>query len=362
MRSSSHQILVGTNKGLVVVDKTVDGWKITKDYFRGFPVSMASVDCRTDTWWAFLAHRHWGQKLYRSPDRGESWESIKAPIYPKGAEIKKGINANLKNIWAFAEAGKDKEGELYLGTEPGGLFYSKNGGDTFELMEGLWNHPSRMNEWFGAGRDHPYIHSIVVDPRDSDHVYIAISCAGVFETMDGGLTWEARNEGLKADFLPLRDSKIGHDPHLILACQSQPDVIWQQNHCGIFRSTNGAKTWEDVTDPNGLARYGFALAIDDLNPDRAWVIPAVSDEVRIAQDGALCVCRTEDGGKSWQALRKGLPQEHCYDLVFRHGLARKNQVLVFGTTTGNLYLSEDDGDSWQTISNHLPRINSVNFV
>ena len=355
-------LLVGTGKGLVIYKRTTSGWRFQQDEFIGMPVSLTFVDERSNTWWACLAHRHWGQKLQRSIDEGKTWQAVATPKYPIDAMLKNNKAATLRYIWAFAHAGWDRPNELYLGTEPGGLFHSKDGGDSFQLVENLWNHPSRMNEWFGAGRDFPYIHSIVLDPRDSHHFYVAISVAGVFETKDAGRTWAVRNKGLRAEFLPDPYAKIGHDPHLMLACYAHPDTIWQQNHCGIFRSTDGALTWREVTDKNGLADYGFALAIDHQNPDRAWVIPAESDDMRVAVHRALCVCRTEDGGKTWQALRKGLPQQHAYDIVLRHGLAIKNAYLAFGTTFGNLYVSEGYGDSWMCLNNNLARINSVTLV
>jgi len=301
-------------------------------------------------------------KLQRSFDEGKTWEEVPSPKYPVNAQLKSGKRASLKYVWTMNHAGLDRPDELYLGTEPGGLFHSKNGGDSFELLDTLWDHPSRKDEWFGAGRDEPYIHSIVVDPRDSNHYYIAVSCAGVFETRDNGVNWEVRNEGLRADFLPQPYAKIGHDPHLMLACNANPDVIWQQNHCGIFRSTDAGKNWMEITDKEGLAVYGFALGIDHKNPEQAWVIPAISDEMRMAIDRSLCVCRTEDGGKTWQAMRKGLPQGNCYDLILRHALSVKDNVLAFGTTNGNVYVSEDFGESWEGICFTLSKVNSALLI
>lgn len=360
----ANKLLVGTTKGLVVFERSDYSWKITKVHFTGLPVSMVYVDSRTNTWWAGLAHRHWGQKLHYSTDEGQQWQSVATPKYPALAEVKPGKRATLKKIWTMSQAGPDKPGQLWLGTEPGGLFVSTDNGQHFELVESLWNHPSRIdeNQWFGAGRDFPFIHSIAIDPRNSDHVYIAVSCAGVFETRDGGTSWAPRNKGLVAAYLPNPHVEVGHDPHLLLICQSEPEVIWQQNHCGIFRSTNAGASWDNVTDPRGVADYGFALAIDHEDPDRAWVIPAVSDEVRVAHGLALCVCRTEDGGNTWEPLREGLPQEHCFDIVFRHSLAVNKNTLVFGTTTGNLYISEDFGEHWHCLSSNLARVDYVTFA
>ncbi len=361
---SSEKILVGTSKGMIVFSRGKQSWSISAVHFKGMPVTCVYVDERTNTWWAGLAHRHWGQKLAYSTDEGKNWQQVAPPIYPQEAKLSSGKSAVLKKIWTIQQAGKDRPGALWIGTEPGGLFYTENNGKDFHLVENLWNHPSRKdsNQWFGAGRDHPFLHSIVVDPRDSQHVYIAVSCAGVFETKDGGQTWQPFNKGLIAAYLPNPNVEIGHDPHLVLACESEPDVLWQQNHCGIFRSTNGGEAWENVSDKNGIAHYGFALAIDRQNANRAWVIPAISDEERIAHNLALCVCRTEDGGRSWETLRNGLPQDYCFDIVFRHSLSINNEKLVFGTTTGNVYLSEDYGENWNCLSHHLARVESIVFA
>ncbi len=355
------KLLVGTGKGLVVFVRQSRHWNVAGVHFQGMPVNVVYVDERTHTWWVGLAHRHWGQKMHFSRDEGKTWEAVAPPKYAEGLEIYPGKPARLKKIWSIAHAGPDKPGGLWVGTEPGGLFYSPDHGRTFELVEGLWNHPSRLDQhqWFGAGRDFPFIHSIVVDPRDSDHVYIAVSCAGVFETTDGGKHWEPRNQGLCATYLPNPEVEVGHDPHLLLACRADPDVLWQQNHCGIYRSEDGGRNWQDVSGKDGFPYYGFALAIDHADPRRAWVIPAISDEERTAFDLALCVCRTEDGGRNWQAQRNGLPQEYCFDIVFRHSFFREGNCMAFGTTTGNVYLSEDEGAHWQCLSHSLARVESL---
>ena len=372
-----RKILVATSKGLVVFEtvvplgrKRAKTWEIAKVHFLGLPATTIyhapsdnNSDSSNGTWWLGLAHRHWGQKLHVSKDEGETWQMLPPPKYPANAFLSSGKNATLKKIWTIQHAGKDDPTGLWIGTEPGGLFYSKEDGENLELVKGLWNHPSRkdQNQWFGAGRDFPFIHSIVVDPRDSQHVYIAVSCAGVFETTDGGENWQPRNNGLKATYLPNPNVEVGHDPHLLLACKKNPDVLWQQNHCGIFRSVDGGKNWQDVSDKNGIADYGFALAIDHENPERAWVIPAVSDEIRVAHDLALTICRTDDGGQTWKAFRNGLPQAHCFDIVFRHSLAIHQNEMVFGTTTGNLYFSENYGEDWICLSSNLARIEGVTF-
>ena len=251
---------------------------------------------------------------------------------------------------------------MYIGTEPGWLFKSTNNGDSFELVEGLWNHPSRMDQWFGGGRDHPGIHSILLDPNNENRMLVAISCAGVFETLDKGKSWAPKNRGLQADFLPDPNAEVGQDPHLLVACASNFDVMWQQNHCGIFRTEDGGENWKDISDKGGEADFGFAIAADPKNDQMAWVVPALSDGIRVAIDKSICVCRTENGGKSWDTFRSGLPQGLAFDITYRHALDQDEETLVFGTTTGNLYISYDYGESWKTLSHNLPMIHCAEFV
>jgi len=370
MREASNVIHLGTRKGLMTLERADDGWRLARHSHRGTPVAYAGSDPRTATLWACLDHGHWGQKLERSRDGGETWEKVSSPAYPEGAtmmtgfpghESHKAVPATLRYLWCFAPGGADQPGRIYFGTEPGGLFRSDDDGETFQLVEGLWNHPSRMEHWFGGGRDNPGIHSICVDPTDSKHVYVGISCAGVFETTDDGATWHARNKGLRADFLPDPEAEIGHDPHFLAMCEGTPSVLWQQNHCGIFRTEDGGANWTKISQEGGPAHFGFAIASDAADAGVAWVVPAQSDEIRISVDGALCVSRTEDGGGTWTSLTAGLPQRESYDIVFRHALDQAGDRVVFGSTTGNVYLSEDRGESWQALANHFPPIYSVRF-
>lgn len=357
-----NTLFLSTRKGLLVCSRQSAGWKITSAHFEGIPVSLTYEDERNGTWWACLDHGHWGVKLHRSVDRGRNWEEVPAPAYPEGSEIKEGVPATAKYLWAIQQGGQAHPNRLWLGTIPGGLFRSEDSGRSFELVKSLWDHPSRKDHWFGGGYDYPGIHSIVVDPRDEDHLYIGVSCAGVFESRDAGQSWSVRNKGLRADFLPDPYAEVGHDPHLLTAAPSNPDVMWQQNHCGIFRSTDGGASWADISEPDGPARFGFAIAVAEDDPDQAWVAPAVSDEKRVAVGRALCISRTDDGGRSWQALRKGLPQDYCYDIVYRHALAACGDDVVFGSTTGNVFTSADRGDSWRALSCHLPMVYAVAFA
>jgi photosystem II stability/assembly factor-like uncharacterized protein len=357
----SKHLYVGTNKGLMIFERQGADWTYVRQAHPAVPISYAAPDPRSGTLWACLDHGHWGCKLHRSQDGGLSWQEVPAPAYPEGTEREPGVPATVSYLWLIAPGGADEPGRLYVGTEPGGLFVSDDGGDSFRLVESLWNHPSRPDNWFGGGRDHAGLCSICVDPRDSKHVVVGISVGGVYETFDGGQSWRGRNAGLKACYMPNPDVEYGHDPHFVAMSPSNPDVWWQQNHCGIFRTADGGASWQDISRRDAPAFFGFPIAVDPHDANTAWVVPAVSDEYRVAVDGALCVSRTTNGGQTWQALRTGLPQAQCYDLVYRHALDLSGDTLAFGTTTGNLYVSEDRGERWGCLSHHLPPVFSVRF-
>ncbi|WP_250655627.1 sialidase family protein [Alkalimarinus coralli] len=284
----------------------------------------------------------------------------------------------MLKIWNIEFGSASQAGRLYAGTIPGGLFFSDDNGETWQLNRPLWNHESRggdlfsgdatsENKWDGTpasidyGVFEPGIHSIIVDPRNPDHLYVAASSVGVIETTNGGRTWAARNKGMLMDYMPNPKAEWGHDPHFVTACPGQPDFLWQQNHCGVFFSKDGAQNWNKVSMPESGVHFGFPIAVDAQDGHTAWVVPAKADSERMAIDGGLFVARTTDGGASWQTFRSGLPQENAYDIVLRHGLDVCGDFLCFGTTTGNLYVSDDRGETWQCLGNNFPPIYSVRF-
>ncbi|MEL6986195.1 MAG: sialidase family protein [Bacteroidota bacterium] len=349
----NKQIFVGTSKGLVVFNKN-DNWRVESIHFAGFPVTQFFIDRRNHTWWVGISHNHWGQKLHRSFDQGKSWEEVKTPKFT--VNYSPGQLARLNKIWTMESAGLQDSKGLWLGTEPGALFYSDDLGNHFELVESLWNHPSRQNQnqWFATGSKYPFLHSIQVNPRDENHLYVAISCAGVFESKDKGRSWTPKNSGLIAAYLPEPHVEIGHDPHLLLMAQKNPSVLWQQNHCGIFRSENGGQDWALVSDPNAIPHYGFPIAING-DGNEAWVIPAKSDEQRIPNQLQLKVFHTYDNGALWNDLSEGLPDNYAFDLVLRHAFKKHNDTLAFGTTNGNLYIKESV-NAWKCITTNLTKI------
>lgn len=360
----SERIYVATRKGLITLDRgKVARWRIEQTDFLGDPVTMVLPDARDGTVYVALRLGHFGPKLRRTRD-GKAWEECTTPAFaPAAADATEKPAASVDQIWALEAGGRDEAGTLWAGTIPGALFSSRDGGDTWTLVESLWNRPERK-EWFGGGYDQPGIHSICVDPRDPRRVAVALSCGGVWVTADAGASWQPRAQGMRAAYMPPErafDPNI-QDPHRLVQCQASPEVYWVQHHNGIFRSTDGAASWHEMTHVKPSA-FGFAVAVHPQDPDIAWFVPAVKDECRVPVDQKLVVTRTRDGGKSFEVLRLGLPQEHAYDLVYRHGLdvdASGNR-LVLGSTTGGLWLSEDRGDSWQSLAAHLPPIYAVRF-
>lgn len=392
----SDMLILGTRKGTVLFQRKKSGWQPQPILHEGIPVCYAASDPRDGTLWASLDHGHWGPKLSRSRDGGATWEDISSLKYPEGARhiiqymptpdfdpaAPKGEpeyrDATVYKIWTIAFGSAEQPGRLYAGTIPGGLFVSDDGGDSWELNRPLWNHESRggdlfsgdatsENRWWGTpasidyGVFEPGIHSIVIDPRDPDHIHVAVSSAGVLETTDGGNTWAGRNQGMRVDYLPDPEAEWGHDPHFVTACPDQPDHYWQQNHFGVYYSNDGAQTWKKVSMPEVWVHFGFPIAADAHDGRTAWIVPARGDAERMAINGGLFVARTTDGGKSWQSFRKGLPQENAYDIVLRHGLDIAGDCLCFGSTTGNVYLSEDRGETWQCLGNNFPPVYSVRF-
>jgi len=389
MKLSSNRILVGTRKGTFAIDRGAERrWRPTLLGHAGVGVNFVVSDPHTGTLWAALGHGHWGAKLSRSRDGGKTWQDAPQIAYPEGArylDVAPGADpgqappsfkaAKLQKLWSIAFG---PPGRLYVGTIPGGLFVSDDGGDSFELNLPLWNHESRggdlfqgdgsgVTHWFGtpaseAGEFAPGIHSIAVDPRNPDRMLVAISTAGVLETSDGGKTWRSRNRGLLMDYLPNPSAEWGHDPHYLELCSAEPDHVWQQNHCGVFYSSDGAATWKKVSQPASGVHFGFPVAVDSEHGKTAWVVPGKSDAQRTAVDGELFVARNSNGGENWQALRNGLPQQDAYDVVYRHALHNNGDTLAFGSTTGNLYVSEDRGESWRSVGHNLPPIYSVRFA
>ena len=362
---------VGTRKGLFTYEKNPSGWKIIRVDFLGDNVSMLLHDSRDQTLYAGLNLGHFGAKLRRSNDEGANWDELTPPSFPTGETVPipqfdgsetKQKPASLSEIWSLETGGADQPGLLWAGTIPAALFLSRDRGDTWELNESLWNLPARQ-VWFGGGKDDAGVHSISVDPRESNHVSIGISCGGVWQTTDLGVTWSCRSEGMRAEYMPPDrqfDPTI-QDPHRLVQCPALPYNFWVQHHNGIFKSTDNCEQWVEIkAEPSS---FGLGVAVHPQDPKTAWFVPGIQDECRVPVDGKLIVTRTRDGGKTFESLSAGLPQEHSYDIAYRHALEvdQSGEVLIFGTTTGNLFVSENGGESWDCLSTTLPPIYVTRF-
>lgn len=362
----AQKLLVATRKGLFHLDRGPAGWAVDHVSFLGDAVSMTLPDPRDGALYAALGLGHFGVKLRRSRDAGATWEEIAAPAFPKqpeGQEDRLPDGAlwpwRVEQVWAL-EAGR-APGELWCGTIPGGLFRSTDSGATWHLVQALWDHPKRK-QWFGGGADFPGIHSICVD---ADSVTLGVSCGGVWRSTDDGASWALRAAGMFADYMPpeRRGDDAIQDPHRIVQCPARPEALWAQHHNGVFRSTDGAASWTEIpaAAPSG---FGFAVAVHPRDPDTAWFIPAQKDDRRVPVEARVVASRTRDGGKTFDVLRAGLPQEQAYDIVYRHALDidATGDRLAFGSTTGSLWITENQGDAWQCVSANLPPIYSVRFV
>jgi hypothetical protein len=368
----SDGVLVSTRKGLFIVARRgLDRWEIARTSFLGDNVSLCLVDPRDGAWYAALDHGHFGVKLHRSEDRGLTWTEVGVPTYPEPPEghvekdwMGREIPWKLIRIWALEAGPASRPGELWAGTLPGGLFRSPDRGASWELIRGLWDHPDRLR-WSGGGADYPGLHSICLDPRHPDWLAVGVSTGGAWFTRDAGLTWECRGEGLRADYVPPGQAQdpVLQDVHRLVQSPVDPATFWIQHHNGIFVTRDDAGRWEELKEA-GPSVFGFPVVAHPKEPATAWFVPAIKDERRIPVGGSVVVTRTRDGGRTFDTLREGLPQEHAYDLVYRHALAidGTGDRLAFGSTTGSLWISEDGGDRWHAVAGHLPPVYAVTFV
>jgi photosystem II stability/assembly factor-like uncharacterized protein len=348
-------VLVGTSKGLFLLegDEGRGHWKLADPVLEGWSVYHAIVDSRDDSIHACTNHEVYGATVHRSRDSGKTWTRAEELGLPEESGLK------LERTW-HVEPGLESEPEtLWLGAAPGVLFRSSDGGDRWEVVTGVLEHPTRERWHPGAGG--MCCHSIQLDPQDAKRLFIGISAAGVFRSEDGGETWTPANKGTAADFLPDPSPEVGQCVHKLLLHPADSNRLWQQNHCGVYRSDNGGASWERL-DGNGLpSDFGFALALDPDDPDTAFVIPIQGAEFRVTSEGRLTVYETNDAGASWSPSRGGLP-ERAWTGVLREGLASDTLDpfgVYFGTQSGSVFASADEGESWREIARDLPPVQSV---
>lgn len=349
-------VLVGTRKGLFFL-KSDDGrrnWTVEGPVLEGWDVFHAIQDGRDGS--LYVAANNWvyGATVQRSTDGGKTWVRSEGLGLPEDGEIK------LEKSW-HVEPGRDSEpGTLWLGAAPGVLFRSGDSGETWEVNQGLLEDPTRERWQPGAGG--MCTHSIQLDPTDDKLMYIGISAAGVFRSEDGGGSWTPANKGTAADFMPDDPfPEVGQCVHKLLLHPGEDGRLWQQNHCGVYRSDDRGENW-DRLEGNGLpSGFGFPLALDHRRPDTALVVPEVGAENRVTPDGRLGVYRTEDGGKSWELAAAGLP-EQAWASVMREGMASdslESPGIYLGTQSGSVFVSSNAGDEWIEAASQLPPVLSV---
>ncbi len=359
-------LIAATRKGLFRFDATAADprrWSIAGRDFLGEPVTACVVDPTGRRWLAALRLGHFGVKLHASDDAAASWHEIDAPAYPaKPEDSDDPVPWTLDQVWVLEGMHRSRPARLWAGTLPGGLFKSEDYGASWALVESLWNRAERRR-WFGGGYDHPGVHSIAASSTDPDDVLIGVSCGGAWRSRDGGASWRL-GTGMVADYMPpdQRGDDATQDPHAIVRSPSHPDVAWTQHHNGVWRSDDGGDHWHRLTRGDG--DFGFAVAVHPGDPQTAWFVPATADAIRFAPDAAMVVSRTRDGGRSFEALRNGLPQSDAYHLVYRHALAVSDdgEVLAIASTTGSLWASVDQGDSWTCVSTSLPPVYALRFT
>ena len=348
-------LLVGTRKGLFVLDGDTDrkAWDVRGPLCDGWPIHDAIYDRASGAIYAGGGSNWYGPAVWRSDDLGASWShSSEGITYGDDAE-------KVATIWSLATG---PGGEMYAGVEPAGLFRSGDGGSTWTHVEGLTNHPSRP-EW-QPGNGGLILHSIVPSPNDADRVWVGISSVGAFETSDGGKSWSTRNKGVRAGFMPEGQQypDFGQCVHKLVMAADGGEHLYQQNHCGVYRSTDGGRQWQEIT-PGLPTEFGFPMGAHPRDPKTVWTIPMTEpDAGRFMIDGHAAVYRTSDGGETWQKATAGLPQENAYISVLREAMAVDSLDPVgvyFGTSTGQLYGSRDEGRSWSIVADNLPAIWSV---
>ena len=364
-------LTLATRKGawLFHADAARRNWRLDGPHFLGHVFNHVVLDPRDGrTLLAAAKTGHLGPTIFRSADRGRSWkEATRPPAFAKAAAGEPGRSVD-HTFW-LAPGHASQPGVWFAGTSPQGLFRSEDGGITWEPFSSINDDP-QYRTWMGTVQDGtpdgPKLHSIIVDPRDRDHLYFAMSGGGVHETIDGGRTFAPIVDGLEVVEGFDRSNIAFHDPHCVRICPSKPDRLYQQNHCGIYRLDRPSKNWLRIgkTMPKRVGDVGFPMVVHPRDADTVWVFPMDGTTVwpRTSPEGVQSVYVTRDGGKRWHRLDAGLPERHAWWTVKRQAMTAdaQNPVgLYFGTTSGDLWTSLEEGRRWTCIARHLPEIYAV---
>ena len=355
VRRGDLLLLVGTTKGAFILRAGTNRarWDVGGPYFHGHAVYAMVYDGRGGQHriWA-STQSFWGTLLRSSEDFGKSWTN------PQEASIRfpADTGLSLKNIWQICLGRADEPNVLYCGVEPAALFETQDGGETWSLVRGLFEHPHRPR-WV-PGNGGLALHTIVLDPADKQRMYVAVSAGGVYRTNDAGRTWTAQNRGIRVTFMPSKYPEFGQCVHKIVMHPARPERLFLQNHWGLYRSDDSSDNWTDIA--NGVpSDFGFAMVVHPRNPDCVYIVPVESDQFRCACDGRLRVYRTRNGGASWEPLARGLPQKQAYETVLRDAMTIDSldpAGIYLGTRSGQLFGSCDEGKTWNKILDGMPAI------
>jgi serine/threonine protein kinase len=358
VKKGDFLLMVGTTKGafLLQSNRQRKRWKVGGPYFHGQAVYAMAYDGRMGQHRIWAATQSiWGTLLRSTDDFGKSWTN------PQESAIKFPTDSgvSLKNIWQLALGRREEPNVLYCGVEPAALFESRDSGETWSLVRGLFDHPHR-HRWM-PGNGGLALHTIVLDPNDSQRMYVAISAGGVCRTDDGGKNWTPQNRGIRVMFMPNKYPEFGQCVHKIVMHPNRPERLFLQNHWGLYRSDDHGENWSDIA--NGVpSDFGFAMVMHPLNADCVYIVPVESDEFRCTCDGRLRIYRTRNAGASWEALTRGLPQKGAHETILRDAMTADSYDPVgiyFGTRSGKLFGSSDEGRTWQRILEGLPPVTCI---
>jgi photosystem II stability/assembly factor-like uncharacterized protein len=348
-------LLVGTRKGCFILesDEARREWDVRGPFCDGWPIYHAIHDAESGAIYAAAASEWHGAGIWRSPDMGKTWElSSEGLGYGEHGELR------LSKVSGLMAA----HGRIVAGAEAAGLFESRDGGATWSLLSTLDGQPGRdrWNMPENQPPGHLGIAGLLPSPDDPDRFWAVVQGWGIFETTDGGGTWTPRNRGLRAAW-PLEDPEVNYCVHKLVMSPVDHDRLYQQNHCGMHRSDDAGRSWTEITE--GLpSDFGFAAAVHPHDRESFYVIPLDPGHGRCMPDGRAAVWRTQDGGSSWRRLDSGLPDRNAYLGVLREGLAiddLDSPGLYFGTSTGQVFASNDEGETWSAAASYLPGIASV---
>jgi photosystem II stability/assembly factor-like uncharacterized protein len=385
---SKVRVLVGTKKGAFVLtaDAKRENWQVSGPFFAGWEIyHMKGSPVNPDRIYVSQTSGWFGQIIQRSDDGGKTWSAPgggqqKSPQgWPMGEsnrfvyDTSENTGAPLtthqwydgtqhpwefKRVWHLEPSLTDAEA-VYAGVEDAALFRSRDGAHSWQELPGLRGHGTGPHWQPGAGG--MCLHTIVLDPKDPERIYIAISAAGAFRTDDGGKSWKAINRGLRSQFMPDQDAEVGHCVHHIAMSPRRPGVLFMQKHWDVMRSDDAGDSWREVSG-NLPTDFGFAIDVHAHEPETIYVAPITSDSLHYPMDGKLQVWRSRSGGNQWEAMTSGLPQQNCYVNVLRDAMSvdtLEDCGVYFGTTGGQVYVSPDGGDHWKPIVHDLPAVLSV---